>query len=221
MRLGFWVSTCRLNQWAMDLHQYATTGSCFLSSSARWRKGTMALSSGEIGGRPRSLCDDIFLLEGSERLSSPAWIWALLLTASDWYLASITSVDCVHLPPTWDSHGITQNVVIWKRALYLWQANEEVGYSFKIQQSSPGRLFPSDMAPYECNIAGSMLRKLSATQNLQGLGSRPYYLKFAWILLLAYMIVDMYVTRVLPQWHQRTWLQTESTFFSGWMNYQA
>ena len=42
------------------------------------------------------------------------------------------------------------------------------------------------------------------------------YKWFAWILLLAYMIVDMYVTRVLAQWHQRTWPQAESTFFSGW-----
>lgn len=51
----------------------------------------------------------------------------------------------------------------------------------------------------------------------RGIHTLPMEYKwFAWILLLAYMIVDMYVTRVLPQWHQRTWPQTESTFFSGW-----
>lgn len=37
-----------VDEW--DVHQYATMGSCDLSSSARWRYGEIDLSSGVRGG---------------------------------------------------------------------------------------------------------------------------------------------------------------------------
>lgn len=44
-------------------HQYATTGSWFFNSSARFRYGVMALSSREIGGSPKREEAMVFLRE--------------------------------------------------------------------------------------------------------------------------------------------------------------